>query len=104
MHEVLIADNNTLLHEMIHQFLNERREDPSHASPGWRREIMRLHQDITGRPIWAGESRTVRVDGKVVRMNIASESGEPSLTQGQIARWPHEPPREIVLGPLGATL
>jgi hypothetical protein len=32
----LIADNNTLLHEMVHQCLFERGEDASHKSAGWR--------------------------------------------------------------------
>src|SRR6516164_3892638 len=33
----LLADNCTLLHEMVHQFLFERGEDPAHLSKGWRR-------------------------------------------------------------------
>src|SRR5215470_15664076 len=36
---VLLADNDTLLHEMVHQFLFERGEPASHDSTGWRREI-----------------------------------------------------------------
>ena len=41
-HNQLVADNNTLLHEMLHQFLHERGENPKHAGAPWRREIMRL--------------------------------------------------------------
>jgi hypothetical protein len=41
-HKSLLADNNTLVHEMVHQFLFERGEDGTHSSAGWRREIMRL--------------------------------------------------------------
>lgn len=105
-HNELLADNNTLLHEMIHQWLNERGEDAAHASDGWRREIMRLHREITGTEIWAGRSKTVRrkdQDGaRVVRINLPHPTtGEASLTQGQIARWPHEPAGLITLGQLG---
>jgi hypothetical protein len=34
----LVADNNTLLHEMIHQLLFGRGEPAGHNSAGWRRE------------------------------------------------------------------
>ena len=33
----LVADNATLLHEMIHQYLSERGESASHDSEPWRR-------------------------------------------------------------------
>jgi hypothetical protein len=65
VHQSLLADNSVLLHEMIHQFLFERGELPGHDSAGWRREIMRLHQLLTGEEIWAGASKLVRRDGKV---------------------------------------
>src|SRR5262245_8920095 len=42
-HNLLVADYNTLIHEMVHQYLQERGEDPHHASSGWCREIMRLN-------------------------------------------------------------
>lgn len=105
-YEVLLADNNTLLHEMIHQWLFELGEDAAHDGKGWRREIMRLHRQITGEEIWAGQSRTVRIkegdQSRVVRMNVPHPTtGEASLTQAQIARWPHEPPDTIALGSLG---
>jgi hypothetical protein len=89
-HLVLVADNATLLHEMVHQLLFERGEDPAHDSEGWRREIMRLNKLLTGKEIWAGRSTTMRQDGKVVRRNRSCpETGQISLTQMQIARWPH---------------
>jgi hypothetical protein len=68
-HRRLVADNNTLLHEMVHQFLFERGEDPHHAGKPWRREIMRLTKLITGKDIWAGSSKTMRINGSVVRRN-----------------------------------
>jgi hypothetical protein len=87
----LLADNNTLVHEMVHQLLFERGEDPHHASEGWRREIMRLTKQITGKEVWAGRSKTVRRDKRVVRINVPHpETNEPSLSQDAIARWPRE--------------
>lgn len=87
----LVADNGTLLHEMVHQALSEAGEDPTHSSNAWRREIMRLHKQIThGEIIWAGRSTTMRDprSKKVVRYNEPGEAGLPSITQGQIAAWP----------------
>jgi hypothetical protein len=87
----LVADNNTLLHEMLHQFLFERGEDSTHAGAPWRREIMRMTKLITGKTIWAGPSKTVRQNGKVVRINASHpETKESSLPQIVIARWPHD--------------
>jgi hypothetical protein len=100
-HKWLLADNGALLHEMIHQALFERSRDPAHASEGWRNEIMRLHELITGSQIWAGRSVTKRVAGKVVRINKPRNDGAASLTQGAIARWPHS--TGIDLGKLGVT-
>jgi hypothetical protein len=99
-HEKLLADNGTLLHEMIHQFLFERGESAGHDSDGWRRELMRLHKAITGHEIWAGQSRTARQNGKIVRINKPDADGTVSLTQGKIARWPHSV--GIKFGPLGS--
>jgi hypothetical protein len=50
---------------------------------------MRLHELVTGKKIWAGASITKRQDGRVVRINAPSPTGKASLTQRQIARWPH---------------
>jgi hypothetical protein len=92
MHKSLLADNNTLVHEMVHQLLFERGENAAHSSEGWRREIMRLTKQITGKEVWAGRSKTVRQDDKrVVRINAAHpQTNEPSLPQAIIARWPHD--------------
>jgi hypothetical protein len=90
-HTVLVADNNTLLHEMVHQLLFERGEDPNHAGEPWRREIMRLTKLITGKDIWAGRTKTARRDGRIVRINAPHpQTGEPSLPQKIIACWPHD--------------
>jgi hypothetical protein len=105
-HDRLVADYNTLLHEMVHQFLVERGEYPKHSGEGWRREIMRLNKLITGKEIWAGRSKTVRKrdseDHKsyVVRINEPHPDGYPSITQAMIARWPHDG-CGIYLGRLG---
>ena len=100
----LVADNGTLLHEMVHQHLNQIGEDATHASAAWRREIMRLQSHITGTHIWAGRSMVKRdpASKKVVRLNEPGEGGKPSLTQGAIARWPHDN-CGINLGKLGTT-
>jgi hypothetical protein len=90
-HKVLVADNNTLLHEMVHQFLFERGEYASHDGAPWRREITRLTKHITGKEIWAGPSKVVRQNGKAIRINASHpETGQPSLSQKVIARWPHD--------------
>jgi hypothetical protein len=108
-HRHLRADNNSLLHEMIHQLLFERGEPAGHDSDGWRREIMRLNKLITGREIWAGRSMTKRVAGddgklsKVIRLNAPHEDGHGSLRQAEIARWPHED-SGINLGRLGEVI
>jgi hypothetical protein len=91
---------------MVHQALFEAGEDAAHMSEGWRREIMRLHQEITGRGIWAGRSMTKRVQGadgklsKVIRINEPGPNREESLGQAEIAVWPGS--TSIKLGKLGA--
>jgi hypothetical protein len=49
------ADRGTLLHEMVHQFLNETGDNIRHAGAPWCREIMRLTKQITGKEVWAGK-------------------------------------------------
>jgi len=86
---------------MVHQFLFERGEDAAHLSKGWRREIMRLTKQIIGREIWAGPSVVRRIDKKPTRLNAPNpETGQQSLTQAVIARWPHDE-LGINLGALG---
>src|SRR5262249_32792920 len=79
MFTYLRANSGTLLQEMVHQYLNERAE-PGATTAGWRREIMRLHELVTGKKIWAGASITKRQDGRVVRINAPSPTGKASLT------------------------
>ena len=104
----LLADNASLLHEMIHQALFEAGEDADHASEGWRREIMRLHLIITGKTLWAGRSMTKRVLGadgkksKVIRINEPRADGTESLGQDEIATWPRS--CGIRLGSLGSEM
>jgi hypothetical protein len=101
-HSHLLADNNTLLHEMIHQFLFERGEKAAHADEPWRREIMRLTKQITGKDIWAGASKSVRQGKHVTKINAPhSETGALSLPQKVIARWPHDGNLGIDFGHLG---
>jgi hypothetical protein len=100
----LVADRGVLLHEMVHQFLCESGEYTSHDGRPWCREIMRLTKLLTGQDIWAGAYTVAKVkqaDGsrKSVRLNRPRPgTGEPSLTQDEIAHWPHSV--GIKLGPL----
>ena len=99
-HDILLADKGALLHEMIHQYLHERGENPKHDGAAWRREIMRLTTLLNGRDIWAGRSKTMRKKQKVYRGNEAHpETGAASLDQQAIATWPHS--IGIKLGRLG---
>jgi len=67
---------------------------------------MRLTKMITGKQIWAGKSITKRVEGsdgklgKVIRISKPHEDGRTSITQMEIARWPHDG-MGIDLGRLG---
>jgi hypothetical protein len=102
--EVLVADRDTLLHEMIHQCLHEQGLDPSHKGQPWRDEIMRLHQLISGQTIWAGrytvgKKKVGNGEWESVRLNRPDPvTGQTSLRQSDIARWPHSV--GINLGPL----
>jgi hypothetical protein len=106
-HNGLLADNNALLHEMVHQYLFERGENAGHDGGPWRREIMRLNKMIAGNEIWCGRSMTKRIEGddgkmsKVVRINEPHADGRASLKQSEIACWPHSG-SGIDLGRLGA--
>src|SRR5262245_20398126 len=45
---VLVAERETLLHEMVHQRLSEEGRDPHHDGQPWCDEIMRIHHLLTG--------------------------------------------------------
>jgi hypothetical protein len=80
-----------LLHEMVHQFLFERGEDPHHDARPWCREIMRLSREL-GKPIWAGHYTVFR-NGKSTRRGNTAPPPElanlRALAQKEIANWPH---------------
>jgi hypothetical protein len=100
-HAKLVADNSTLLHERLHQYLHERGEESKHTGEPWRREIMRITRLITGKEIWAGASSVRRINGKPTRYHKPHpETGAESLKQSAIARWPHDG-LGIDMGPLG---
>jgi hypothetical protein len=96
----LRASNSTLLHEMVHQYLHQRREYAKHAGDAWCREIMRITKLIDGREIWCGRTKTHWIGGKAVRKNCVGADGQASLPQRDIARWPLS--IGINLGKLGA--
>lgn len=92
----LVADRNTLLHEMIHQHLHERDESPKHKDQPWCDEVMRLHRELTGKKVWAGRYTVFKEPAsrpggirKSVRGNMPNpETGEESIGQTVIAGWP----------------
>lgn len=91
----LVADRGVLLHEMNHQFLVERGENPKHSGQPWCDQIMRLHYQITGKRLWVAPETVGKVkqeDGKrlsVRRQACCPETGEASIGQRDIASWPH---------------
>jgi hypothetical protein len=101
----LIADNNSLLHEMVHQCLSERGENSKHTGEPWC--LMRLNKRITGNEIWAGRLTTKLAEcpdgkkSKVVTINKPHPDGRESLKRWEIGCWPH-PGSGIKLGKLGA--
>jgi hypothetical protein len=89
-HDVLVADNGVLLHEMVHQHLIETGQNPHHAGQPWCDCVMRLNKQIAKKEIFASPTSVRKVDGRSVRLNPAcTATGRPSLPQQDIARWPH---------------
>src|SRR5262249_2019495 len=76
------ADRDTLLHEMVHAWLDQQGEDSKHAGQAWRAEITRLHFAIAGECISPGRSKVTKVNGRSVRVQ------EGDLSQAIIAKWP----------------
>ena len=102
--ERLIADRGTLLHEMVHQYLNETGQNPRHAGQPWCDCIMRLNQMITGRSIYATPDKIGKEGSGKSRSSyrykpVCEATGAESLPQKVIARWPHDEVG-IKLGPL----
>jgi len=87
---VLVARRATLLHEMIHQHLVERGEDPHHDGEPWRREITRMHAElIEGERLWCAYDQVKKINGSSVRVpRPAPEPGMRAIAQKDIARWP----------------
>jgi hypothetical protein len=79
-----------LLHEMVHQYLQQLRRNAAHAGQPWCDEIMRISR-LFGLDVWAGAYTVARVNGKLMRVNRApaSPNGAQVLQQKEIARWPH---------------
>ena len=80
---------NTLLHEMIHQYLHESGQSASHNAWPWCNEIMRLTKLIWGREIYASPSQPRKVNGKSQRIQKQGPNGEASIPRKHIASWPH---------------
>ena len=88
-----------LLHEMVHQFLEQSGKAVGHDGESWCAEIMRISRVFFGKNIWAGKYTVGKRNGRSVRMNKPNPdkaSKAVALNQDQISRWPHsiglEPP------------
>lgn len=79
---------NILLHEMVHQYLFESGQNPSHNAMPWCSEIIRLSRDIWGVDIWASPAQPRKVDGVSRRVQKLSPDGVESISRKQIACWP----------------
>ena len=89
-HDVLVGDKGVLLHEMIHQHLFETGQDVRHAGQPWCDCVMRLNKRIARKAIFASPTTVRKIDGRSVRLNPAcAATGRASLSQQEIARWPH---------------
>lgn len=82
--KTLVADRGVLLHEMLHAHLMARGDDPQHSGQAWRDEIVRLSA-IAGRTVVARATKVVK-DANRKSMRVTPEG---SLTQREIASWPH---------------
>lgn len=89
--EVLVADKGVLLHEMIHQHLFETGKDPSHAGKPWCDCIVRLNKQIGRKAIHAAPDKFGKdADRRSFRFKpVCEATGLASLSQQDIARWPH---------------
>jgi hypothetical protein len=79
-----------LLHEMVHQHLEQIEKDWHHAGQPWCAEIMRISR-MFGFNVWAGKYTVVKVDGQSKRANKrapADLTPDYSLNQCDISHWP----------------
>jgi len=98
----LLADNDTLLHEMLHAYLYQVGEPAAHEDLPWMREITRISA-MRGVMIKAQRDKIIKVrqpDGSRKSKRVKPEG---SLSQADIARWPHTVSDWPTLGALGTT-
>jgi hypothetical protein len=90
-YQVCPEQREVLLHEMVHQCLFERGQNPKHDGQPWCDEIMRISR-LLGRPIWAGKYTVIR-EGKDTRRGNKAAPAEladlRALNQKEIAGWPY---------------
>ena len=88
---------DTLLHEMIHQYLFQTNQNPKHQGMPWCNELIRLTRLFWGKEIWAAPSKVAKQvqgskDGKQIRKSVRiqpeSPTGIPSASTADIACWP----------------
>jgi hypothetical protein len=84
------AQRAVLLHEMLHYYLFETKQDPKHAGQPWCDEVMRISREL-GQPVWAGRYTAIR-KGKTTRRGNQLPPEDLTelrrLTQREIAAWP----------------
>ena len=82
----LIADRDTLLHEMIHQALVEQGVNPHHDKEPWRAEVTRLHAALTdGEKLWCAFDQVRKINGRSVR--IPRPAPEPTMRTIEQKEW-----------------
>lgn len=79
---------NVLLHECLHAYLRETRQHIDHNAKPWCHEIMRLTREIWGVEIHACPSSPRKINGRSVRVQKPSATGQASITQSEISNWP----------------
>jgi hypothetical protein len=81
--------SHVLLHEMIHHWLYQRRENSKHNAAPWCREIMRIGSEMGLPDFWASPSSPRKIEGRSVRQQKPRKDGMLSLPMTAIARFPH---------------
>jgi hypothetical protein len=80
---------DVLLHEMVHQYLSETGQSTKHNAQPWCDEIMRITKQLWSVEIHASPDSPRKVNGRSVRVQKPSATGQPSIKRKQIANWPH---------------
>jgi hypothetical protein len=75
--------DETVLHELLHNELAQRGQDPKHRGEPWAQRCQEL-SDRLGLAARIERPRSVRLDGKVITV-----TPDGCLPYAELARWPH---------------